>query len=88
MRKLKWSSVALADLEYWKKTDSDKYKKIWFLCESICKNPQTGLGKPEPLKHQFTGYWSRRIDKKHRLVYKFNDEEVYVIQARGHYSTS
>jgi len=85
MRKLKCSLVALADLEYWKKIDSEKYEKILFLCESICKNPQTGLGKPEPLKHQLTGYWSRRIDKKHRLIYEFNDEEVHIHQVRRHY---
>lgn len=84
---LKWSPTAAEDLAYWKTNNVKKYNKILVLCDSICIDPKSGLGKPEPLKHELSGCWSRKIDKTHRLVYRFDedDETVYMMQARGHY---
>lgn len=60
-------------------------KRINLLIKDIKRQPYTGLGDPEPLKHNWSGYWSRRIDREHRLVYKVTDESVIVIQCRYHY---
>jgi toxin YoeB len=79
--------TALNDLEYWRKNNLKKLKRIVELCVDICKDPQKGKGKPEPLKFNLTGCWSRRIDKEHRLIYRFDDGTVYIIQARYHYKT-
>lgn len=87
MRKLLWMPTALNDLEYWRKNNLKKLKRIVELCVDICKHPHDGKGKPEPLKFNLTGCWSRRIDKEHRLIYRFDDETVYIIQARYHYKT-
>ncbi|MDM8515253.1 Txe/YoeB family addiction module toxin [Desulfobacterales bacterium HSG16] len=85
MRMLLWMPVALNDLEYWRKKDSKKLKRIVELCVDTCKHPQEGKGKPEPLKFNLTECWSRRINKEHRLVYRFDDDTVHIIQARYHY---
>jgi len=87
MINLKWSPTAAEDLAYWKKNDAKKYRKILALCDSIRMDPKHGLGKPEPLKHELSGCWSRRIDQKNRLVYRFDDDDemVYILQAGGHY---
>jgi len=84
---LKWLPTAAEDLTYWKTNNVKKYNKILALCDSICIDPKSGLGKPEPLKHELSGCWSRRIDKTHRLVYRFDEDDatVYMMQARGHY---
>jgi hypothetical protein len=55
------------------------------MLEQICMTPKTGIAKPEGLKYKWSGYWSRRIDRENRLVYKFDDESVSVVQAKGHY---
>lgn len=60
--------------------------KITLLLEELTRNPFTGLGKPEPLKHNLAGYWSRRIDKEHRLIYELKDNIVFVLSAKGHYN--
>ncbi len=87
MRKLKLTSNVKQDLAFWKQRDSQKYDKIKRMLEQICITPQTGIGKPEGLKYKWSGYWSRRIDRENRLVYKFDDEFVYLVQAKGHYSS-
>ncbi len=56
------------------------------LLESICKTPYSGIGKPEPLKYELSGYWSRRIDDKHRIVYTIRDNRIKVISMRFHYT--
>ena len=61
---------------YWQKTDKKKLKRINDLLKDISRNPFEGLGKPEPLKHKYSGFWSRRIDNEHMLIYKFNEDEV------------
>lgn len=77
---------AKKDLEYWKKTGNAKIlKRIKVLLNSVIDNPFSGLGKPEPLKHQLAGKWSRRIDKKNRLVYTVINDTIYVYSLKGHY---
>jgi len=80
MRLLKITPHAAQDLAYWKRTDSKKYQRIKRMLEQIGTDPTTGIGKPEALKYQWSGYWSRRIDQTNRLVYKFDDNFVYVVQ--------
>ena len=61
---------------YWQKTVKNKLIRINDLLKDISRNPFEGLGKPEPLKHKYSGFWSRRIDNEHMLIYKFNEDEV------------
>lgn len=82
---MKWSPTALQHLSFWQQTDPKKYAKILKLCEQICLTPTIGIGKPEPLKYEFSGYWSRRIDRYNRLVYCFDDDTVIIAQAYAHY---
>jgi len=85
MRRLQLTSAALEDLKYWKETQEKIYQKIKHIIEQIRIDPTTGIGKPEPLKYEWAGYWSRRINEKHRLVYRFDNECVIIAQARYHY---
>ena len=83
------SGQAKKDLEsHAKAGDRKKLEKIYLLLEELTRHPETGTGKPEKLKHEFAGLWSRRIDEKNRLVYKINDTiiTVIIIAAKGHYS--
>jgi len=90
--KFEFTENAWEDLAYWKNTDADIYKKLMELLHDIKSAPFHGLGKPEPLKFDLKGYWSRRITGEHRLVYKIEgkkdfDQVCYVIQCRYHYDT-
>lgn len=76
---------AWQDYLYWQETDKKILKRINLLIKDIQRNPYAGTGKPEPLKHQFSGFWSRRINDEHRLVYTFIDAELVIIQCRYHY---
>ncbi|MGB0723727.1 MAG: Txe/YoeB family addiction module toxin [Gammaproteobacteria bacterium] len=67
------------------KNDPRKLKRVISLCLDACKHPSTGIGKPEPLRYDYQGYWSRRIDHEHRLVYAFDSDDLTVIQCRYHY---
>lgn len=82
---LSWSSDAWDSYLYWQKTDKKTLKRINALIKEIQRHPFEGLGSPEPLKHSWTGYWSRRIDREHRLVYKVTDTEIKIAQCRYHY---
>ncbi len=73
------------DYLYWQATDRKKLKKINALLKDIARNPFEGLGKPEPLKHKYAGYWSRRIDNEHRLIYRCVEDEIQIIKCRFHY---
>jgi toxin YoeB len=75
----------LEDLAFWVATDRRVARKIFELIESIRRDPCTGLGKPEPLRHLGAGVWSRRITQEHRLVYKVQTDRVLFAQARYHY---
>ena len=78
---------ALDDIDYWKKAGNKTvHAKITKLLESIAKTPYSGIGKPEPLKHQLSGYWSRRITNEHRLIYAIKADRIKVISLRFHYS--
>lgn len=77
--------TAKGDIEHWKQNDDKKYQKLKRMTEQLRTSPKTGLGKPEALKHQLSGLWSRRIDHENRLIYSFDDEHVYIWQARFHY---
>jgi toxin YoeB len=81
-----FSSDALKDLDHWKKSGNKSVvEKIKSLIEEIQITPFTGTGKPEALKHNWTGYWSRRITGEHRLVYKVGNNVLYVAKLRYHY---
>lgn len=76
---------AWQDYLYWQETDKQIIKRINLLIKDIERNPFSGIGKPEPLKHQFAGFWSRRINDEHRLVYSIVENELIIIQCRYHY---
>ena len=81
-----FSLHGLDDYIYWQTEDKRTLKKINRLIKDILRNGYTGIGNPEPLKGNLSGYWSREIDEKNRIVYKLNDEDdVEIIQCRGHY---
>ncbi len=83
--KLVFSRHAWEDYLYWQKTDRQIVRRINALIENIRRSPFKGIGKPEPLKNRLTGYWARRIDSEHRLVYRIEGESIYIVQARYHY---
>ncbi len=83
--KILWADAAWEDYLWWHKTNDKVFQRINRLIENIQQTPFTGLGKPEPLKHELSGYWSRRITDEHRLVYKINDDCVVIAQCRYHY---
>lgn len=82
---LSWTEDAWNDYEYWQKTSKEKVKQINKLIKVIKREPFEGIGRPEPLKHDFAGYWSRRIDQEHRLVYEVQDYAIIIVQCRFHY---
>lgn len=71
---------------YWQSQDKKTLKKINALLKAIQRNPFSGEGKPEPLKGEYSGKWSRRINDKDRLVYQFENDAITVIQCKGHYN--
>lgn len=85
MRKIIFQKESLAEYEYWKKKDKRIGQRIKKLISSIQKDPFEGIGKPEPLKHNYKGYWSRRINKEHRLIYNVTDDAIIIIACRFHY---
>jgi toxin YoeB len=85
MKKVIFRKEALRQLEEWKNSNSSIFFKIIELIESIKSSPFYGLGKPEPLKHDKQGYWSRRINKEHRLVYKVTEESIIITSCKFHY---
>ena len=82
---LTFSSNAWDSYWYWQKTDKTKLKRINTLIKDIQRSPIEGIGKPEPLKHSLSGYWSRRINDEHRMVYKVANENLLIAQLRYHY---
>ncbi len=84
--KLIFSEQAWDDYLYWQKTDSRILERINTLIKECSRQPFSGIGKPEPLKHALAGYWSRRINDEHRLVYKVADGALLIAQLRYHYS--
>lgn len=87
MKIMQWDSDAWDDYLYWQSQDKKVLKRINQLLKDISRNPFEGIGKPEPLKGNLAGLWSRRIDEKHRLVYAVEDDKVLVFSCRGHYNS-
>jgi toxin YoeB len=85
VRKVTFEDNGLEDLTYWAKTDLKILKKVIVLSENIAKTPFEGLGKPEPLKGDLQGFWSRRITDEHRLVYAVTKDAIIIIACRRHY---
>jgi toxin YoeB len=83
--KLVFAENAWDDYLYWQKTDKTILKRINALIKEITREPFEGIGKPEPLKHALSGYWSRRINDEHRIVYKIQDNSLLIAQLRYHY---
>jgi len=73
------------DYLYWQKTDLKILSRINDLLKDIARTPFSGIGNPEPLKHKYKGFWSRRINGEHRLIYKVKDEEILIAKCRFHY---
>lgn len=82
---LQWSYQAWEDYLYWQSTDKSMLKRINLLIKDAQRHPFEGLGDPEPLKHNWTGFWSRRINREHRLVYAVEDDCLSIAQCRYHY---
>lgn len=82
---MSWASNAWEDYLYWRRTDKNKLKRVNAIIKDIARHPREGIGDPEPLRHNWAGYWSRRIDREHRLVYKANSKTIYIVQCRYHY---
>ena len=80
-----WSDDAWEDFCYWQKQDRKTLKRILTLIKDIDRNGYTGIGKPEPLREDLSGYWSRRIDDTNRIVYKISDDTIYIAQCGSHY---
>ena len=85
MKYISFEKQALDDYSYWALNNRKVFNKINKLLKSIQRTPYEGQGNPEALKHEFSGYWSRRITNEHRLVYKVDNENVYIAQCKGHY---
>ena len=85
LSKISWHKDAWEDYIYWQMTDKKILKHINELIKDILRNPYRGKGKPEPLKHELEGYWSRKINKEHRLVYKVKDDLLIIVQCKYHY---
>ena len=83
--KLTFQEEGWEDYLYWQKTDAKTLARINQLIREASRQPFTGIGKPEPLKHALKGYWSRRINDEHRFVYKATDEALLIAQLRYHY---
>ena len=76
---------AWEDYLYWQKTDKQILKKINELIKDVIRNPYDGIGKPEPLKSELSGFFSRRINSEHRLIYTIIDDDIIIVQCRYHY---
>jgi len=81
----KFTDEAWSDYQYWIENDKKLLKRINLLIKDIDRNPYEGIGKPEPLKANLQGYWSRRIDSEHRIVYAVENEQIVFISFRFHY---
>lgn len=83
--KLLFSTQAWTDYLHWQDADKKIVKKINELIKEVVRSPYHGIGKPEPLKHAFSGFWSRRITEEHRMVYRIEGDVIEIAQLRYHY---
>lgn len=84
-KNLAWTEAGCSDYEYWQSQDKKTLKRINKLIDNTIRVPFEGIGKPERLKENLSGFWSRRIDDTHRLVYAVNDTHITIIACRYHY---
>ena len=85
MRNIEFLPAAFKEYQKWIETDRKVAMRIGDLIRDILRNPYQGIGKPEALKYQFKGYWSRRIDLEHRLIYKISETSVVIFSCYSHY---
>ena len=85
MKNLEFDPIAFEDLAWWIAKDRQQALRIVKLIQAIQRDPIAGLGKPEPLKHELSSCWSRRIDQQHRLVYQVLEEKIRIVTCRYHY---
>lgn len=85
MKAIAFSPEAFKEYNDWFSTDVQIVERIRLLIRDISREPFKGLGKPEPLKGNYSGYWSRRIDNEHRLIYKVTDAQIFIVKCKGHY---
>ena len=83
--RLIFSTSAWDQYLYWQSADKKVLKRINLLIKDIQREPYEGIGKPEPLRHGLAGYWTRRINDEHRIVYKYQDNSILIAQLRYHY---
>ena len=83
--RLEFKPQAFEDLQYWVKFHPKTAKRVLRIIEESKRNPFTGIGKPEPLKNELSGWWSKRINDEDRLVYKVEHDRLIIAQAKGHY---
>lgn len=85
MRNVKFSATAFNEYNEWIEQDKDAFNKIKELIKDISRDPFKGLGKPEPLKGNYSGFWSRRINQEHRLIYSVSSDSITIAKCKGHY---
>jgi toxin YoeB len=85
LKDIRFTPLAFEQYLDWEKTDKDVFAKINRLVIETARNPFQGIGKPEPLKHEYKGYWSRRISNEHRLIYRVADDHIKIIACKLHY---
>ncbi len=83
---LSWTDISWEDYLYWQSIDKKMVKRINALIKDIKRHPFEGIGNPEPLRHNWSGYWSRRMNREHRLIYKVTNDTIYIAQCRYHYN--
>jgi len=83
--KFVFTELSWEDYLFWQKNDKQKLKRINELLKDISRHPYDGIGKPEPLKFNYAGFWSRRIDEENRLIYRVDDDEIQIAKCRFHY---
>jgi toxin YoeB len=87
MKQIVFDPQAFQDFTEWAETDRKMYQRIVALIKDILRHPFTGIGKPEPLKHELRGWWSRRINREHRVVYKSTAAAIVILSCKYHYTS-
>jgi toxin YoeB len=85
VKNLEFDTTAFEDLAWWVEQDRDKALRIIKLIKEVQRDPFRGIGKPEPLRHELAGCWSRRIDQEHRLIYQVTSQKIRILACRYHY---